>query len=100
MEGKDKTPLNYNKILNDFTEHKTEILKEELKTTNKIYKIIRKKFDDLVDVPVEMTWQRAIRWKQIQWKKIWQHTYNSYNTGKTNDILYKVLHNCFGLETR
>ena len=92
-------PNHYKKLLDDFTEHKTKILQTEQKTTKTIYNAICQNENDKIQVQVQITWQNAFR-KRIQWEKLWTHTYNSYNTGKPNDIVYKILHNCLPTRTR
>ena len=56
--------------------------------------------DNKVQVPVQITWQCAFTQKQLKWGKLWKNVYNSYNIGKTNDILFKILHNCLPTKVR
>ena len=89
-------PTHYKQLLTHTTHHLQAILQDTEKTTKSTYKIIRAEIEKKIDIPQEIIWYDSIRrltGKRLKWNKLWTHTYSSYNTGKTSDTLYLILHN-------
>ena len=95
----DHTPYHYLKLLKDIRENIEYMTKGGQKSTKELYKNMRLTEDKKSVIMAEDLWKKALG-KTITWKKVWKHVYASYNVGTTNDILYKILHNCLPTRTR
>ena len=89
-------PEHYKQILTLTTQHLQNILKDKQKTTKTTYTLIREHKEKNTQIAQETIWYDIIRrlnGNTLHWKKLWKHTYASYNIGKTPDTLFLVLHN-------
>lgn len=107
-EGQDNTPQVYRKLIKDFRDHQTDIteLKPRItpETAKDMYNIIRKKdVEKHSDIFASHAWNnnRIVTLNgPVKWKKVWLHTYKSFNVGPMRDTLYKILHNCLPTKVR
>ena len=68
-------------------------------TTKQLYNIIMTEKYDKYEVFVETTWNSTFK-RQIPWGKLWIQNFASYATGKTHDVLFKLIHNCLPTKVR
>ena len=88
----------YKIMMKDFETNPVGIMEDKEKTTSSIYSVLRKPVIENTLILETNGWQNFITQKlnlqiRINWKKVWRHTYNSYNIGTVRDVLFKLLHN-------
>ena len=86
-------PLYYKEFVNFIRDHHGAVLQLPRITTKGIYEILFTAHFRGEEVLAERYWNGVLG-KQLPWDRQWAHNYQSYVPGRTQDILYKVMHNC------
>ena len=86
-------PLYYKQCRNLIATHIIALKALTSLTTHNIYHLFHTAKYRTYIIASEARWNDAFH-LAIPWTKLWGHNYNSYNVGKTPDVLFKILHNC------
>ena len=92
-------PLYYKNMFNLFLLHKPALHILQNKFTKPIYLILMARHYRNYLVFPEHIWNTVFE-RELPWNKLWAHNFASYATGKTQDVLCKVMHNCLPTRAR
>ena len=67
--------------------------------TKQLYTIIMTETYGTYEIFAETIWNAAYK-REIPWKRLWTQNFASYVTGKTHDVLFKLMHNCLPTKVR
>ena len=86
-------PLHYKQSYNILTTHITPINTMPSITTSLLYQLIRISHYTSYFITAQRDWDYIFS-TPLSWPQLWPNNFTSYNVGKSQDILYKIMHKC------
>ena len=87
-------PIHYQEMEQSFTRHKSQLLKQTNKTGFYSIVSLRTEYHKQHNITSQSKWDTTFNSK-LPWKKLWTHTYQSHARGKTDDTIFRILHNSY-----
>ena len=93
-------PIYYKELEQQYILYKDRIqsLNSQI-STKQLYIIIMTEKYDKYEIFTETLWNTTFK-REIPWGKLWIQNFASYATGKTHDVLYKLMPNCLPTKVR
>ena len=93
-------PIYYKELESLYIQYKEKLQNVNTQhTTKHLYNIIMTTKYEKYEIFVETTWNSTFK-REIPWGKLWPQNFASYATGKTHDVLFKLMHNCLPTKVR
>ena len=87
-------PLYYTRLEVVFQQHKDRLLQDPPHTTKQMYEILRLEHYRDHTILAQGLWDTTFH-RPLPWVKLWGHTFLSHARGKSDDTLFRILHNSY-----
>ena len=93
-------PIYYREIENQYILYKEKLRNINTQIdTKQLYTTIMTTKYEKYEIFAETVWNTTYK-REIPWQKLWIQNFASYATGKTHDVLFKLMHNCLPTKVR